>query len=140
MQGTWVRSLIRGDPTCHEATKPTDCNCRVHTRGLTCRSHRAMCLEPMRHKRPLCKEKPERRSWRAPGLTTRESPHTALKAQCAIKLKINPKNSSLFTSQFKYHFFRNCLVHQHDFDDHYNHQNWLFFCYMISQNSSNLTL
>ena len=128
VQGTWVWYLIWGDPTCQAATKPIHRNHWVLTLELTCCNYGAMSLEPMCHKRTLCNEKPLYHSWRVgPLTTTRESLCTAVKTQCAIKLKTKSKNNSLFTSQFKYHFFRKCLVHQHYFDEYYNHQNWLFF-------------
>ena len=37
MQGTWVRALVREDPTCHRATKP------VH------HNYGACALEPVSH-------------------------------------------------------------------------------------------
>ena len=70
MQGTWIRSLVRDDPTCHGATKPVCHN--YWTCALEPVSHnywaripqvlKPAWLEPVLHnKRSHCNEKP---AWR----------------------------------------------------------------------------
>ena len=58
MQGTWVRALIREDPTCHGATKPMRHNYWACALEPT-------CLEPVLLTREA---------------TTMRSPHTATKS------------------------------------------------------------
>ena len=57
MQGTWVRSLVWEDPTCHGATKP------MHHNYWACEPQllKPACLQPvLRDKRSHCNEKPMR--------------------------------------------------------------------------------
>ena len=92
MQGTWVRSLVWEDPTCHGATKPM------------CHNHWACPLEPVSHnywtcspqllkptcletvfcnKRSHCNKKPVHHNKEYPSLAaTRQSPS---KTQCSQK-------------------------------------------------------
>ena len=54
MQGTWVRALVREDPTCRGATKPV----RHNYWGRTLQLLKPALLEPvLRNKRSHCSEK-----------------------------------------------------------------------------------
>ena len=68
IQGTWVRSLVREDPTCHGATKPICHHYRAHALGPVSHNYQARVLqlqkpirlEPLLHsKRSHCNEKYE---------------------------------------------------------------------------------
>ena len=55
MQGTWVRALVREDPTCRRATKPVRHNYWAHVLQLL----KLVRLEPVLcNKRSHCNEKP----------------------------------------------------------------------------------
>ena len=59
MQGTWVRALVREDPTCCGATKPVRHNYWACEPQLL----KPACLEPvLRNKRSHCNEKPAHRN------------------------------------------------------------------------------
>ena len=69
MQGTWVRALVREDPTCCGATKPVRHNywaCSLEPTSHNYWAHvpqllKPVCLEPVLHnKRSHCNEKPMR--------------------------------------------------------------------------------
>ena len=94
MQGTWARSLVWEDPTCHGATKPMCHNYWACALEPTSHNYWARvpqllkptCLEPMpRNKRRLRNEKPAHNKEEQPLLdTTRESSRTATKTQRKI--------------------------------------------------------
>ena len=84
MQGTWVRSLAREDPTCHGATKPVRHN--YWAWALEPASHnywacvlqllKTVCLEPVLHnKRSHCHEKPTHRKKSSPHSPQLEKAH-----------------------------------------------------------------
>ena len=96
MQGTWVRSLVWEDPTCHGATKPMHHNywaCALElAREPQLLSPRATTTEAhMPRARALQQKQPPQ--WEACALqrivaplsATRESPHAALKTQSSQK-------------------------------------------------------
>ena len=59
MQGTWVRALVREDPTCLGATKPVRHNYWAHVPQLL----KPVCLEPVLcNKRSYRSEKPAHRN------------------------------------------------------------------------------
>ena len=71
MQGTWVQSMVREDPTCREAAKPMSHNywaCALEPASHNCWAHvpqilKAMCLEAVLHnKRSRRNEKPAHRN------------------------------------------------------------------------------
>ena len=71
MQGTWVQSLVREDPTCHGATKPVHHNYWACTLEPMCHNYWArvsQLLKPthrdpvLRNKRSHHKEKPAHRN------------------------------------------------------------------------------
>ena len=71
MQGTWVRALVREDPTCREATKPVHHNywaCALETVGHNYWARvpqlpKPVRLEPvLRNKRSHRSEKPAHRN------------------------------------------------------------------------------
>ena len=82
MQGTWVQSLVREDPTCHKATKPM---CHNYWSPNTLES--MLCNDRSHHS-----EKPLNRNWRAgPFSATRENPCAAAKTQHSKKKKKEKK-------------------------------------------------
>ena len=91
MQGTWVRALVREDPTCHGATKPMCHNywaCALEPASHNYWAHVLQLLKPvsleseLRNKRSYCNEKPAHHNEEKPSLTTtRESPRAATKTQ-----------------------------------------------------------
>ena len=71
MQGTWVRSLVREDPTCRGATKPVRHNywaCALEPMSHNYWAHVPQLLKPvrlepeLRNKRNHCNEKPAHRN------------------------------------------------------------------------------
>ena len=78
MQGTWVRALVREDPTCHGATKPVRHNYWAHVPQLLKPVH----LEPVLHNKRSHRSKPMHRN------ETRESPSAAMKTQCSHKKRM----------------------------------------------------
>ena len=106
VQGTWVRSLVREDPTCRRATKPVchnyracalesvSHNCwspRAATTEPTCRNYWARVLQLLKpvHGEPVLHSKRGHRNEKpaTPLATARESPCAAAKTQCSQKLK-----------------------------------------------------
>ena len=79
MQGTWVRALVREDPTCHGATKPAIHNYWARVPQLLKPAH----LEPvLGNKRSHRNGKPAHHNEEYPLLAaTRESPRAATKTQ-----------------------------------------------------------
>ena len=103
MQGTWVRSLVREDPTCRGATKPVRHNYGAY--ALEPASHnywarapqllKPACLEPM-----LRNEKPSQ--WEAHALQRRVPPRLLQLEKARVQqrgpdtAKKKKKNVSLF--------------------------------------------
>ena len=91
MQGTWVRAMVREDPTCRGATKPVRHN--YWACALEPASHNYWAREPQllkpEHLEPVLHNKEKLPQWEAcapqqrvaPLATTRESPRTATKTQ-----------------------------------------------------------
>ena len=77
MQGTQVRSLVREDPTCHEATKPVCYSYWAWALEATNHNywaHTPQLLKP-RHLTP-CSATREATAMRSPCTTTKSSPHS----------------------------------------------------------------
>ena len=95
MQGTWVRSLVQEDPTCHGATKPVRHNywaCALEPTSHNSWAYvpqllKPACLEPLlRNKGSHHNEKPVHRKEEQPPLAaTKESPCAATKTQRSQK-------------------------------------------------------
>ena len=96
MQGTWVRALVREDPTCRGATKPVRHNywaCTLEPASRNYWAHVPQLLKPAHlepvlcNKRSHCNEKPMHRNEEQPPLTSiRESPGAAMKTQHSQKI------------------------------------------------------
>ena len=95
MQGTWVRALVREDPTCLEATKPMCHNywaCSLEPASHNYWAHMPQLQKPTHLEPVLCNkrshrsEKPAHRNEESPPLaSTRESLRAAMKTQCSRK-------------------------------------------------------
>ena len=116
MQGTWVRALVREDPTCRGATKPMrhnswDCALEPTSHNYWARVPQLLklvCLEPVLHnERSHRNEKPAHRNEEKPPLaTTRKSPRAATETQYSQKYinKINKfiKKKKILLNQILY--------------------------------------
>ena len=108
-QGTWVRALVREDPTCHGATKPANHNYWAREPQLL----KPARLEPvLRNKRSHHDEKPAHRNEEQPPLAaTRESLRAAPKTQRSQKkyLQTSCYSSQVNSRCVNFIFFNNML-------------------------------
>ena len=96
MQGTWVQSLVQGDPTCCGATKPVHHNywaCALEPASHNYWAHVPQLLKPV-HLEPVLRNKTSHRSEKPahhneeqlPPAATTESPSAATKTQRSQKI------------------------------------------------------
>ena len=94
MQGTWVRALVREDPTCRGATKPVHYNswaCALEPASHNYWAHVPQLLKPkllepvLRNKRSHRNKTGHRNKEQPPLTAARESPCAATKTQRSQK-------------------------------------------------------